>query len=80
MILLARLCKIWINVSLLNILNIVTMFVPYTVATCRERGGGGGRNINSETNHCTNQLNIKAHIVSKFTIPKITTFKLIVVT
>jgi hypothetical protein len=58
------------------------MFVPYTVATCRERGGrgGGGRNINSETNHCTNQLNIKAHIVSKFTIPKITTFKVIVVT
>jgi hypothetical protein len=39
MILLARLCNIWINVSLLNILNIVAMFVPYTVATCRERGG-----------------------------------------
>jgi hypothetical protein len=46
----------------------------------REKGGKGGRNINSETNHCTNQLNIKAHIVSKFTISKITTFKLIVVT
>lgn len=77
MVLLAHLCKIWINVSLLNILNILKTFMPYTVITCRE---GGGRNINSETNHCTNQLNSKARIVSKFTIPKMKTFKLYAVT
>jgi heme/copper-type cytochrome/quinol oxidase subunit 2 len=56
MILLARLCKIWINVSLLNILNIVTMFVPYTVATCREREGGKEEGI-STAKQITAQIN-----------------------
>ena len=56
MILLARLCKIWINVSLLNILNIVTMFVPYTVATCRERKGGKEEGI-STAKQITAQIN-----------------------